>query len=213
MSSSERLLRYSFPDLRRGAPPAAAPAFEARVTFSEVGTRAPLPPTPDEARREGFAEGERAGRAAALKELEPARDALARAARGILDARRQRIEAAEAELCDVVREIARRVLHGELAQAQDVVLRMARACVGAAAREDDCTLRVAPDDLALVRAHLPELEAELAEGALTLRPDASLAPGGVVLETPSGCYEGRPERVLDAALAEAEPEPPEGSAT
>jgi flagellar assembly protein FliH len=207
MSSSERLLRFRPGELGKGAPRVPAPAFEPRLHFDPAGVRPPPLPTPEEARREGFVEGERAGRAAAAKELEPVRAALALLARGVADARRQRIDAVEAELLEVARELARRVLHGELSQAEDVVLRMARACVTEARDQGPCTLLVAPADLALLRAHLPELEHELAEGSLGLRPDPALRAGSVVLQTPSGCFDGRPERVLDAAFADAIGEP------
>ena len=44
------------------------------------------------------------------------------------------------------------------------------------------------------------LEAELAETSIRAEADPSVARGCVVLETPTHCYDGRPERILDAAL-------------
>ena len=118
----------------------------------------------------------------------------------------KRLEAAESDLLDVATEVARRVLRGELEQSEDVVLRLARSCIEEAKSEGALVLRVSPGDLERVRAHLPDLEAELADGEIRLQGDPAIARGCVVLETARGCYDGRPDRILDDARLRAEVE-------
>jgi flagellar biosynthesis/type III secretory pathway protein FliH len=119
--------------------------------------------------------------------------------------RRQRLADAEAELAQVAAEIASRILHGELVQPGDSSLRMARACIAEAAGDGPLVLRVAPSDLELLRAHLPELELDLSEHELRIEPAPEIATGGVVLETRSRCYDGRPQRILADAVRRLEP--------
>ncbi len=200
MSSSESHSAYVGPfrlvDLKADTTRLAAPAFEQHVEFREVCPVA-RPPTADEAFQNGLVEGEQRGREAALKELLPAIDELRAIATSLKQVHDQRIDAAEADVVQAASDVARHILQGEIQAADDVVLRMARGCLDSARDEGTLVLRVAPDDLELVRTHLPELEHDLAEQTLTLAADPMLARGGVVLETPTRCFEGRPERVLD----------------
>jgi flagellar biosynthesis/type III secretory pathway protein FliH len=203
MSSSERPQPLRLVDF--GLSPRPEPrgkTFTPASDLAQLG--APRPPAPDleEVRAQALAEGEARGRAAARKELEPALARFEELLESLAQARAQRIAAAEQDLLDIAAELARRILHGELQQGGEGALRMARACLHeAAASEGALRLHVAPADAELLRAHLPELQLDLAERSLELVVDAGMSPGGVVVESAGRCYEGRPERVL-AALAE-----------
>ncbi len=205
MSSSEATA-VTLPDLHGElrAPAAAGTAFEPG-NFEAVTTRAARR-TPDEAHAQGLAEGERRGRDEAVKELVPVIGELREIARSLGTLRSQRLAELEGELTDLGCELARRVLHAELALGGPAVAQLARALIEAATDEERLVLHCAPGDVDLLRAHATELELDLADGGVQLAPDASLAPGNVVLETARRCFDARPERVLAAARARSRPE-------
>ncbi len=175
--------------------------------FEALAGRAPQR-TPDEAHALGLAEGERRGRDEALKELVPVIAELREIARALGSLRAQRLAELEGEIVDLACELARRVLHAELALGGPAVAQLARALVEAAGDEERRVLRCAPADVDLLRAHAGELELDLADGGVQLAADASLSPGEVVLETERRCYDARTERVLAAARARSRPEVP-----
>lgn len=197
MSSSETLEGIELRDLQTEAP--AAPTREefAEIRDFEHMSTAPVPlPSREEAFRDGFAEGEMVGRQAALKELEPVIAELRTLAAALGSVRVQRLAEAESDLIDVACEVTRRILHGELAQDGDTVVRLARACVREAADDGPLVVRAAAEDLDLLRTHAPDLEVDLAEGEIRIEPDPSVERGGVVVESRRRCYDGRPERIL-----------------
>jgi flagellar biosynthesis/type III secretory pathway protein FliH len=190
-------------DLRAKLPASPARGFVEQAQFERLSTAPPRTPSRDEIFQSGVAEGERLGRSAAMKELEPVIAELREIGRALAGVREQRLAAVEAELIEVATELARRILHGELAQPRDAVVRMARACVEEAADEGALVLRAAAADVELLRTHAAELAHDLAEGSITIQADPALEAGGVVLESRTRCYDGRPARVLNAARARA----------
>lgn len=204
MSSSERLHRPPIHDLRADIPEQTQPEFNEQLEFVRtIGATAP-PLTVEEAHRNGIVEGEQRGRAAALKELEPVIEEFRSTIHAMTQVRSQRLSDAEDELVSVATDIAQRILRGELQLGNDVVLRMARACIEEAKGEGPMTLKVSPSELDLVRVHLPELELEASEDGLRLQADPQLGLGCVLLETERRCYDGRPERILESGLAQLE---------
>lgn len=211
MSSSERLERARLPRLGVDTLPVRRDEFTPGSSFARAASGKAPPLSNEESYQNGLVEGERRGREAAAKEIEPVRQELQALARSMAVARRERIEQAERELTDVAIQIARQILHGELQQSGDIVVRMARSCIEVARHEGDVlTLRVSPKDLDLIRTHLPELEVDLADCSLRAVPDASIPRGSIVLETRQRCYEGRPERILDAIAQSIEHAEDEG---
>jgi flagellar biosynthesis/type III secretory pathway protein FliH len=200
MSSSDYLKHLTLVDLQQAVPPPATEDFTPQSEFPKVQSGRTPETTPEEAYRNGLAEGEQRGRAAALKELEPVLDELRSLTASMTAVRRERLADAESELAGVAAEAARRILHGELEQADDIVLRMTRACIEEAAEECGLVLHVAPSNMTLVRTHLPEFELDLAEGSVQLQANPSLSAGSVILETSSRCYDGRPERIREHAI-------------
>jgi hypothetical protein len=202
MSSSSRLERPYLPDLHQELPAPTPQEFIETFQFDQV-VRPELPPiSPEEAHRNGLAEGEELGRGAALKEMQPILEHFRSLTGSVAQLQQRFLADAEVELVRVATEIARRVVRGELQQENDTVVRMARICIQEAQPSDSATLYCAEADLELLRVHLADLESELAEQSLTLRADGSIEPGGVVLEVGAQFYDGRPERLLRAATAE-----------
>ncbi len=200
MNSSDYMRRLTLIDLQNEVPPEAEPDFTLQSEFPHVEITRSVEATPEEAYRNGLSEGEARGRAAALKDIEPVLEELRGITSALASARAQRLQDAEAQLAQIGADAARRILHGELAQSEDVVLRMARTCIEEAKNEGPLTLYVAPADAELVRTHLPEFELELVEGGIEVRSEPALSSGSVVLETPTRCYDGRPARILEAAI-------------
>jgi flagellar biosynthesis/type III secretory pathway protein FliH len=200
MSSSEYIRRLSLVDLQQEAPPPLTPDFSIHSEFPRTEIGRSTEATPEEAYRNGLAEGEERGRAAALKEIGPVLEELRSVTSSMASVRHQRLADVEDELAQVAARAARRILHGELEQADDIVLRMARACTEEAKDEGSLVLHVAPADAELIRTHVPELELDLADGAIQIQPDPLIQAGSVVLETPIRCYDGRPERILENAV-------------
>lgn len=222
MSSSELLERPAWIDLQGGTPPGKVDDFVETSEFEAVARAAQLMRAPDEAFRNGLVEGEQRGRAAARKELEPVITELRELGRALASLRADRLSELEGELLGIACELARRILHADLSTPRDAVIRLARVCLEEAAGETGLVLRVSPSELELVRVHAAELELDLADGGISIQADASLQPGGVVLETPTRCIDGRPERILNHAEAtdaislerteEIQPEPPDDPA-
>lgn len=143
----------------------------------------------------GWAEGLADGRRQAAAD---ARGLLAEALRTrqrALAERRRLLDAVEDEVVVLVLAVAHRILEREVEQAPEGVVALVRRLCRRA--EGPAVARVHPG-LA------PMLEAEAASLALplTVRPDATVSPGGVILETADGLLdaslEGRLERLGQA---------------
>jgi flagellar biosynthesis/type III secretory pathway protein FliH len=204
MSSSEYVRRPELVDLLQRVPAVVPGQFSPRLEFERLAGGAARELTPDEAHRNGLAEGEKLGRAATLKELTPVLDELRAFARGLAIVREQRLMDAEAELLELASEIARRILRAELELAPEAAGRLARACIEEAGAQRPLRLRAAPADLECVRRYVAELELDLADGGIQLEADPELPRGGVVLVAPGRVYDGRPERLLGAARRRVE---------
>ncbi len=199
MSSSDLIRRPSFVDLRTQDPEVAPGQFEEVIAFERIDRDAARELTPDEAHRNGLAEGEQIGRDATLKELSPVLDEFRAVAKSMAIVREQRLMDAEAVLVEAATEIARRILRAELQSDPEAVTRIARECIAELGDDGVGVLHVAPGDLERVRAYLPELELDLTDGRIQVQADPALSPGDVVLHTPARVYDGRPERLLGAA--------------
>ena len=207
MSSSEHLQQLTLVDLHNDPRPRGAAQFIEQSEFEQVAEQRPPTPTPEEAYQAGLAEGEARGRAEAAKELQPVLARFEELMRSLANARERRLEETEQELIEIANQMARRILHAELQLESDAVVRMARACLQEAQEEGTRTLRVNPADAEMLRTHLPELELDLAEHELRIDPDPQVPAGGVVLETPRACYDGRPGRILGVVALKRGPEP------
>jgi flagellar biosynthesis/type III secretory pathway protein FliH len=196
--------RPEFVDLQRQQPLAQPGQFSEQIEFERQSGGKTRELTPEEAWRNGLAEGERLGRDAMLKEVTPVLDELRAFARALAIVREQRMLDAEAELIEVATAIARNILHAELESNAEVVGRLARVCIEEAAGESPLLLRAAPADLECVRRWVSELELDLADGEIRVEADPQLARGAVVLLTPTRAYDSRPERLLGDARRRVE---------
>jgi flagellar biosynthesis/type III secretory pathway protein FliH len=117
-------------------------------------------------------------------------------ARAVAD---QRIADAEADLGALAVRIAERVLRRQLALSPDDVAAIARAALDEARGRHDFTLRVHPDDVAVVERHRTALGAGLAASAhIAVRADDTVARGGCVVDSELGTVDLRLETQLAA---------------
>ncbi len=115
----------------------------------------------------------------------------------------RRLAATESEAVSLALAIARKVIGRELSDPSRAAVVDLAAHALREARELHCVaLLVSPIDASAVRAAEGRLGGLLARGVLSIREDASLSAGNVVLETESGRIDARVETQL-AALARA----------
>jgi flagellar biosynthesis/type III secretory pathway protein FliH len=155
-----------------------------------------------------------AERAQVLAEAREAgrREGVAAAAALLLRAAAERdrlLAAAPREVAGLALEVAGAILRRAIAE-PGAVLALAEAAVSAARGRREVTIRVNPADAAALRAGAGRLAAALgrAPAPVDLREDASVAAGGVVVDTEAGRIDGGVEAQLAAltrALAETAP--------
>ena len=147
---------------------------------------------------EGHREGLRQGHADAVAQAQPRLAGLAAA----LEEGAARLRAAEHDVrsrgielaVDVAVLLAERIVGQVTAHHPEAALRAARAALAALPEPGDAVLRIHPDQHAILEAQREAL-LEGTEGlaAVRLVPDAAVAPGGVIVETPTS--------LVDASLA------------
>jgi flagellar assembly protein FliH len=142
--------------------------------------------------REGLAEGERRGAAS----VEPAVRQLAAAIEQLATLRGRLRQAAEADVVKLALAIARRILRRELSLDPGALEALVRHSLEKLNLRDLARVRVHPDHLAMLR----NLMAERRVASLAVEPDASLAPGSVIFETPLGTLDAS----IESQLAEIE---------
>lgn len=168
----------------------------------------------EQQRREGFAQGQAEGLAAAREEA--ARSALA-AARKQLDSlaatlataaeqvdrnKHNLLAQAETELIQLAMAIARRVCKTEAVRTSDTACQNARQVLEQAAGEHDPVLHVHPDELDTLRATLPQVAGHLEQiEHVEIVADESVERGGCVLHTREGTVDGTLDAQLDAVAS------------
>jgi len=149
------------------------------------------------AEREGFEAGRRAGweegQRLAQQMVAEAQEMLEQAR-----AEREKILAElEGEIIGLALSIARKILRHEVSLDQEIVLRLAREVLGRLREEETVSLRVNPVDVGTLEAGREQLAmAAPWVKQLELAEDPSVEPGGLVVETVHGRYDGRLEAQL-----------------
>lgn len=120
--------------------------------------------------------------------------------------RERKLAALAGEVAALALDVARRVLGRELAQDPGAVVDLAARALVHARERHEVALRVNPRDAPFVRRAESRLAALLVRApGITVREDAAVAPGGVVVETEAGRIDARVEAQLaslERALAE-----------
>lgn len=146
------------------------------------------------ARREAYQQGLEEGRRQAAAQWDAALQRLARSLEEIAGCKpRLRLEA-EREVVELALAIARRIVRRELHIDPEAVLGLVKAALAKAGQREITEVRVHPAHAEPVRAHLERIGAP---EALEVRPDPSLEPGAVLVETARGLIDASVETQLD----------------
>lgn len=147
-----------------------------------------------EAIARGFAEGERAGTAAAAAQTASMFDRLAGSLEQLDIVRRDMIRATERQMVELAIAVARRIVHREVSLDADLLVAMARVALDRLGERVQATVRLHPGDMeAAGAARLAGLGM-----SVTVVPDAGVARGGCLVESALG----RLDAGVDAQLRE-----------
>ncbi len=147
----------------------------------------------EEARQEGYRQG--------LQEIKPVADLLEKLTRELHEERHQLLENAELTVVRLAYEIAKKILHREVAENSDVIVYVVREALRRIADRDKIVVRVHPDDAAVLR-QATELQDELFQtfAGVEIREDEEVSKGGCLVETSTGLIDA----TLETQLAEVE---------
>lgn len=126
-----------------------------------------------------------------------AADALLRAAAEARAARADLLRGAAAEAVELALAVARRVVRHEIATDPEAVLPLVRELLQRVAAGNEVVLRLSPRDHATVAARLAELPEGSGLGEIRVRVDGAISPGGCIVETPAGSFDGTVETQLE----------------
>jgi flagellar assembly protein FliH len=151
------------------------------------------------ARQEGFAAGYAEGLARGREEgLAQTRSALERAeaiAAAIVESRAGALDALIPRIADLVIRVAALVVRDTVAQHPEAIVPVVREAVAQVRDEDRLTVRLHPEDLAILRDAVEEIGQQVGT-RIVLREDRSIARGGCLVETSRGLVDSRLESKL-----------------
>lgn len=155
----------------------------------------------DEEYRRGYEEGLEEGRREAREELEEEVASAVAALEEAADEMQVELprweDAVEDNLCALAMAVARRLVGEQVEGDRKVLRRTVREALDRFPPDEAITLRMHPDDLALIRDAADDAEVELGSGReIEWRPDEELNRGGCLAEGPEHVVDGRTDRAL-----------------
>lgn len=178
------------------------------------GNNQPLPPQPEETQelqgvllteeeldqrlRESFQSGLQEGKNLAERGLLNVFRSLRTAAEGVHALREKIIRESEDELVMLVMLVARKVILREVAQDRRILSNVVEAAIADLNGRDEITIRLNPDDYALVTTSRDEyLRKELMTDLMQLKADSSVLPGSCQIDTLMGTIDAGIDAQLD----------------
>lgn len=146
----------------------------------------------ENARRLGVEEGIALGKQAALNELKPALQLLEEYA-SMLNAERHEIATRfEAQLVSLATQMTEKILHVEMAARPELLVGIVRAALSGVSDAKQVSLRVHPQDMAILRDKTSSLAEMLSSSAsLEFRPDDTLKRGDCIIDSDVGSLDAR----------------------
>lgn len=139
------------------------------------------------AKAEGYRDGYRQGLEEAAAEGERIRCQARDVLRAAEEERRKTLQELEAELINLAREMAEKIIHAQLNLDPELVIEIARESMAIAENRENVTLYVNPGELDTFENNQAELKQLLpGSAALYIIPDSVVRPGGCRLETGNG---------------------------
>lgn len=209
-ASTESKIETGFVPFTRNLTSATAAAWheEAQALLNEAKRKASG--IEQEAYRQGFSQGERAGTQLAQEKLTPLLEGFVRVM-SELEALRERIYSeAERELVELACAVAEKVMQLEVGVNREVVLKGVQAALRGLVDREEVRVRVNPADLAFLRQYKGDLMKSV-DGLrrVAIEEDPSVGRGGYIVEIPGGNLDGRLEeqvaRIREEFLAQCPP--------
>lgn len=139
-----------------------------------------------EAYEHGFEQGEKAGRILGEQKLEPVVKSLSSLLSNLSSPHEQWLKDKERTIIELALIIATKVIHGELTQNQEVVLRIAHEVINRTIKGARTTLRVSPQDLSHLEQHLKNFSDYTRSKHFTIEADSDITRGGCILISDAG---------------------------
>jgi flagellar assembly protein FliH len=154
--------------------------------------------------KKGYEQGERDGRDAALKQLEPVLQSLRQMLAELESLRRRESRDLEKELVELALAVARKVVGREVAVRPDTVAHLMHEAIGRLEHAGILTIRLNPADLERLSGGPAHVLNGLADpGRVRFEADASVSVGGCFIESDVGDMDARIEqrwRVVEEAF-------------
>jgi len=186
-----------------GVAPAAAPARPAPVSPAETIAHAGAAERDGFAK--GFAQGERAGLEAGARRADAMLRRLAQTIDELAALRQRIVRETERQMVQLALTLARRVVLREVTLDPDLVGAMAHVALERLGHDAPATIRLNPEDYAIVMAQRGE---QWAGTQVTVAPDPAVARGGCLVESGFGLVDAGIEAQLQelsrALLGDAE---------
>ena len=148
--------------------------------------------------RESYNSGLKDGKELADRGLTNVFRALRTATLGVHELRERVLRQSEDDLLKLVMSVARRVIQREVMLNRSILADIVRAATAPLSERDEVTVRLHPDDVALITAgHDEALKAELVREKMRLKADPSIAAGGCQIDTEMGTIDASLEAQLD----------------
>jgi flagellar assembly protein FliH len=181
----------------------AAPAKSGEGRFSPPYPEPSAPEIDVEAiESRAYEEGLAAGKKEVEEKLGHATKALNEAARKLSGQSEAIMQRSAEDMLHLVMAIAERILHFEISEHRDAVVRIVQQTINAAVQAEEFHIRVNPEDIEVLNEHKPLFIASLSGlSNIEFIPDASITRGGCVLESPSGRVDATLETQLDEIFA------------
>lgn len=145
-----------------------------------------------DAHARGYAEGEKAGMDRAKQSLDPVMIQMRQTLVELEKLKKRLMADAEAEAVTLALAISRKIVHQEIKTDPQVVLNTVRAALEKIVERDRIRIRLNPRDLDAAREAVGQF-AQLTDGmeSVSFDADASVSPGGCLVETQFGDIDGR----------------------
>jgi flagellar assembly protein FliH len=193
VSSSEAVSSSAMSDVE----PAAGYISEPTPPGSGSQTPADIKQHLNEARQEGFQEGQAAGRQSLAGQVEAMQLKLARSIEELTGSRLRCRREAEKDVVALALAVARRILHRELTVAPDALLGLVKAALDKMEARELHQVRVSRQDSAMLRQFFEQMGLPQRVEVIA---DPALAAGGVIIESSRGLLDAS----VDTQLAEIE---------
>ncbi|MCA1797117.1 MAG: FliH/SctL family protein [Desulfuromonadaceae bacterium] len=151
---------------------------------------------------EAYKKGVAAGKKEVEEKLAKATKALTEAAKKLSTQTESIMQRSAEDMLQLVMAIAERILHFEISEHKEVVVRVVQQTINSAVQAEEFHIRVNPEDIEVLNEHKPLFIASLSGlSNIEFIGDASITRGGCMLESPSGRVDATLETQLDEIFA------------